>query len=427
MAVKLIVRNTADPSFNEDHVFRQDCITIGRDTSNLLPLPDERRIVSKQHAEIRVEGGEMKIVDLGSKNYTYVNEQRVPSHEPTVLRHGDMVRIGEFEIQVARTEPEEPAVQAPADDRTVFAINPFWEPAEALRDALRQLASVYDREVPGRRREALLEAFDEVLEGEQDSEVVALLGEALGETVPDRPAGSGRSTSGPAASDSGPAPSLKSGAGSQGDSSAASEREGPPSYWQQLMQTSAADETPEPEPPSVQRAELPEGAEAEDVVELLLNYIADLLGLPWQFRHEFIGQTIVQSEASSVLYEGSAEELARFLLDPTLSDEEATRRKAMLAEAADALRRHQVAMLDGYKAAAREGVEHFLDEVDLEVIRGELNDRAKWYERPLIRLRALTALEEKVGELRNEEWTVIERRVFRPAFIKAYLARMTST
>jgi hypothetical protein len=38
----------------------------------------------------------------------------------------------------------------------------------------------------------------------------------------------------------------------------------------------------------------------------------------------------------------------------------------------------------------------------------------------------LEQLEERAQDIRAEDWSVTERRVYRPAFVKAYLARMTS-
>ena len=39
---------------------------------------------------------------------------------------------------------------------------------------------------------------------------------------------------------------------------------------------------------------------------------------------------------------------------------------------------------------------------------------------------AIEALQGTYQELQGEDWSVAERRIFRPAFNKAYLARMTS-
>jgi DNA-binding winged helix-turn-helix (wHTH) protein len=48
--------------------------------------------VSRRHARIVIEGADVTLEDLGSKNGTYLRESRV--HKPTRLAHGDEIRIG---------------------------------------------------------------------------------------------------------------------------------------------------------------------------------------------------------------------------------------------------------------------------------------------------------------------------------------------
>ena len=181
MSLKLVVKNVADPTYSNEFVFVQDRITIGRDPSNLLALPDDKRILSKQHAEIHVSDGGAEVVDLGSKNYTYLNDERLPSREPRDVRHGDVLRMGDFEVQVVMMEPDEPASStAPSDDRTVFAFNPFWEPAEQFRKVIQEVQRAYKKEPPGRRREALREAVVDALGDDLEDEVLGALATALG-------------------------------------------------------------------------------------------------------------------------------------------------------------------------------------------------------------------------------------------------------
>jgi VWFA-related protein len=66
-------------------------MTIGRAPGNDLVV--EHPTVSRQHATIKIEGGEFRLYDLGSSNGTFVNEQRV--REPVALRDGAAVRFGE--------------------------------------------------------------------------------------------------------------------------------------------------------------------------------------------------------------------------------------------------------------------------------------------------------------------------------------------
>ncbi len=67
-------------------------IRIGRQSSSDLVI--DSPLVSRQHAEIREEDGDLILLDLGSTNGTYVNAHRVVS--PVQLRLGDRVEIATF-------------------------------------------------------------------------------------------------------------------------------------------------------------------------------------------------------------------------------------------------------------------------------------------------------------------------------------------
>ena len=79
-------------------------VTIGRMPDNTIVLHDAK--ASSHHAEIRPDGQYYNLVDLGSTNGTYLNEQQIASGVPRPLRTGDMVRIGEtrfaFEVSSAQ-------------------------------------------------------------------------------------------------------------------------------------------------------------------------------------------------------------------------------------------------------------------------------------------------------------------------------------
>jgi DNA-binding winged helix-turn-helix (wHTH) protein len=67
---------------------------IGRDKDAAVTLKSPT--VSRRHAKIIVSGEIAKLGDLGSKNGTYVSDQRVSA--PVELVDGDRIRIGAFEI-----------------------------------------------------------------------------------------------------------------------------------------------------------------------------------------------------------------------------------------------------------------------------------------------------------------------------------------
>ncbi|MDQ2715609.1 MAG: FHA domain-containing protein [Chloroflexota bacterium] len=67
-------------------------VTIGRAPDNQLSLNDTQ--ASSHHAEIRPEGQGYVLIDKGSTNGTFVNEQRVDSNVPRLLIAGDRIRVG---------------------------------------------------------------------------------------------------------------------------------------------------------------------------------------------------------------------------------------------------------------------------------------------------------------------------------------------
>ena len=67
----------------------QSRLTIGRAPESDIHLPDPS--VSRQHALVYIEDEKAILEDMGSRNGTYVNEERV---KKVVLSNGDVVRIG---------------------------------------------------------------------------------------------------------------------------------------------------------------------------------------------------------------------------------------------------------------------------------------------------------------------------------------------
>ncbi len=96
-------------------------LTIGRVPGSSIEMTDPQS--SGRHAEIRPEGEGYSIVDLGSTNGTYVNEQKIAPHAPRTLYSNDRIRIGStiFTFEVSGIAPIEP---------TVFANQPMLKETE---------------------------------------------------------------------------------------------------------------------------------------------------------------------------------------------------------------------------------------------------------------------------------------------------------
>jgi adenylate cyclase len=73
-----------------------NCWTIGRSDDNNFVLPD--RWISRNHAMLQcMETGEFYLIDLGSRNGSFVNGRRVSV--PVTLHNGDMLTFGQTELK----------------------------------------------------------------------------------------------------------------------------------------------------------------------------------------------------------------------------------------------------------------------------------------------------------------------------------------
>jgi pSer/pThr/pTyr-binding forkhead associated (FHA) protein len=85
--------------------------TYGRAGGDLVQIDDPE--VSRRHFSIRLHRGEWQIVDLASKNGTWVNDARVQS---AVLQHGDKVKAGRTALHfVLGEEGDAPVPGQPID------------------------------------------------------------------------------------------------------------------------------------------------------------------------------------------------------------------------------------------------------------------------------------------------------------------------
>ena len=77
----------------ERFVLRGDRADIGRHPDSAICLEDVT--VSRRHAEIVHTAGTYRVVDGGSLNGTYINQERV---DEGTLNHGDELQIGKFRM-----------------------------------------------------------------------------------------------------------------------------------------------------------------------------------------------------------------------------------------------------------------------------------------------------------------------------------------
>ena len=75
-------------------------LDLGRDTQLDWTLPDESRIVSGKHCEIRFQNGGYWLRDV-STNGTFINDATYRLEAPYLLRDGDRLKIGPYIIAVS--------------------------------------------------------------------------------------------------------------------------------------------------------------------------------------------------------------------------------------------------------------------------------------------------------------------------------------
>ena len=85
-------------------------VRIGRAPDNDLVLNDAN--VSREHALLKLEDGNLVLVDLGSRNGCAVNGQR--TGQRTILNLGDELRIGPYAWRVGRAAPDAAVSSRPA-------------------------------------------------------------------------------------------------------------------------------------------------------------------------------------------------------------------------------------------------------------------------------------------------------------------------
>ena len=116
MAIRLVITPTAaaagaDGSKPVPQEVRldDDEIVIGRDKTCQVALSEQS--VSRNHARITREGSLYFIEDMGSAFGTRVNGQQLPKGEKRLLRNGDLIAVGTFDIAFSRplevTKPQE--------------------------------------------------------------------------------------------------------------------------------------------------------------------------------------------------------------------------------------------------------------------------------------------------------------------------------
>jgi hypothetical protein len=86
------------------HVFPEIEVVLGRSDPasgiapelDLAPYAAYQMGISRKHAVIRRQSGQLYLIDLGSRNGTYVNSKKAEPHQLVKLHDGDELRLGKM-------------------------------------------------------------------------------------------------------------------------------------------------------------------------------------------------------------------------------------------------------------------------------------------------------------------------------------------
>lgn len=177
-----------------DRIFEFDAfpVSLGRGANNSISLTDPTRTVSRNHARIMGKNDQVVIVDLDSKNFTYLNDDRLNPLEVYELSEGDVLQCGDFVIRVDVLDIQRAPAPVPKQDKTLIDTevryngvknNPFDEVVVDLIDTLEQLNTIYSQIPPEHRDAMLAESISRTMDEIQESnDVVQLLADSISKT-----------------------------------------------------------------------------------------------------------------------------------------------------------------------------------------------------------------------------------------------------
>jgi type VI secretion system FHA domain protein len=171
MAFKLIVKPLVEiPNVQvNEYSYDQKVVRIGRKTTNDIQLQDLRRLVSGQHAEVRENERHYIVIDVGSKNGTQLNGEKLIAGKEYPLSPSDEIIIGDFNLQFYPVETRQPesasqvsGSQFRAQNSKLETRNPepqddLFETAASFKEELNRIYRAYAERDPLERENLLVE------------------------------------------------------------------------------------------------------------------------------------------------------------------------------------------------------------------------------------------------------------------------------
>jgi hypothetical protein len=390
MILQISITKKSDPAFKHNPEFSKYPVVIGREDKTDVVLPDQAKVVSRKHAKIVNTEGILQLIDLNSANSTFLNGEKIKPGEEYIIKSGDNISVGDYDLMV-KLSAEKP-VQHDEDQRTMVFTNPFTEDAAVIIQSMKILAAKYALEESPLKDDMLKMSFYQNIDEMDKNDTNAFLAGVLAGHF-------GINQTIPAAGSSVRNESFKP--------------EPPPKV--EIRQT-AVHNIPE---------EKYLGSHFSNSVDVLLGTFIKLIQGFLHFRQEFFGVTIYHTIPT-----GSLQEIKQYLFSPENSPEEEKKKLSLLEEETKKLLNHQIGLLEGYRESVMEGSKSFLLTLDPEMIEKEYTAKAaasgkfdiSKFLPILMKGKILEALKENYQKNLSDPFH-IEKKFFRPSFLKGYQSR----
>ena len=401
MPAKLIITKDSDSSWNHEREFGQELITIGRDSSNTLLLEDSKKIVSRRHAQLRLENGRYTITDCGSHNFTFVNNEKIARNIPHALESGDKIKIGEYTLQYVSVEADE------QKEATVVMVNPYYEEMKIMSGLIKKIKRKYETAEASHRDEDLKQAMEEMLAQVEPGAIGPIIARELAGGKLAAPAA-------PEAPAAAPAPAAPAAA---------------------MVPDVVAPMVPAENGNPLTSTEIMMGVSSESVLMMRIAYTMDALlksvikivKASRRFRREHIGIQVGEGGVNEIeVHMVSAEELKEYMLSPEIDEEEARRRFQIVRSQIDDSVSQYASLLNLYGVSLNDEVRRILESIDPAKIQYEYTQQSAVNRMlPILtNKKVVEYLKQKVQEMLQEGTNLFETDTFKPLFEHAFMKEL---
>ncbi len=398
MILKLSVTKQSNSLFSEQFEFNRFPVFLGRDNNNQVILPDPLKIVSRRHAKIIDTEGILQLVDLESANFTYLNGEKVLPNEENPLQSNDKIRVGDYELQIEFVKEKEFLEED--DQKTMIFSSPYSEEIGSIVENLKIISSKYNLDDSSSKEKMLRLSLLQNLLSLEKSESSRIIAECLSENILDKEMSKINSP--------------------EENSILYSDKSSikPEEYRMAPAQNKNYNDRPISQEYSF-------NIHFSNTIDVFLDIFIKLIDGLLQFRQEFFGVTKYY-----LLPTGSLNDIKEFLFNPEISPDEEKKRLDILKDEAQKLLGHQIGLLEGYNLSITEGSKLLLQSIDPAVIGKELEkkkasgalDLGNFF--PSVKkAKVLDLLKEHYRKYISDPY-FIEKKFFRPSFIKGYQKRI---